>query len=384
MTTAQHLDEQTLIEIALDPHGSNPHVDGCEVCRHDLELWRGIAEAVQISVASAPPPTEDLAERILGSLEAPAKAGESMRMRLSARPRRPAHRTRWLVAATFVALAVAVVAITLSIGSGGLSTAAVLRKIRSAPSLIASTAGAVYVNSYSTIREQDGFVVINYRIKGVFNPRTKAFKVSFTTEYPGQFSGTSSYSSDGSLLYLPCNYNFRLIGKPPCVAYPAQGNGASDWLALTYLREANRPVTRLGERTIGSSETTGYGLTVPVSASSVGVLPFGTIAGPAGINSSKNFRVEVWSDSRGLIQQLGITYTYEETSAAPPKLLTITERERLSYGKSAPRLSVPNRQTVLVAPSESAAEQLVKNYGDYVGTCYRGGTFICGPSGQGG
>ena len=385
MTTTQHIDEQTLIAIAMDPHQSNPHIDRCEVCRHDLELWRAIAEAAQISVASVSPPRDDLAERILASLgEVPADSQSTVRMRLNARRRRPPHRTRWLVAATLVALAVAVVAVTLSIGSEGPSTAAVLRRIRNAPTLIASTAKAVYVNSYSTIREQDGFLVTNYRIKGVFNPRTNAFKVTVTNQYPGQHSGTVTYSSDGSLLYLPCNLNFRLIGKPPCIAFPAQGNGRSDWLALTYLREARRPVTRLGERTIGSSETTGYGLTVPITAGSVGVLPFGSLFGPSGINASKNFRVDVWSDSRGLIQQLDVTYTYKETSAAPPKLVTITEHERLSYGKSAPRLSVPNRQTVLVAPNESAAEQLVKSYGDYVGECFRGGTPICAPSSQGG
>ena len=259
----------------------------------------------------------------------------------------------WLAVATLLALVVAVVALTLSVGSAGPSTAAVLRKVRSAPSLIASTAKAVYVNEYSTVREQDGYVVINYRINGVFNPRTNAFKVTFTPRYPGEHLASFTYSSDGSLVYLPCDPNFRLIGKPPCIAYPAQGGGRSDWLALTYLREAQRPVTRLGERTIGSRETTGYGLTVPISADAIGALPFGTLSGPGGINSSKNFRVDVWSDTRGLIRQLDLMYKYEETSAAPPKPLTIADEERLSYGASTPRLSVPNRQTVLVASNET-------------------------------
>ncbi len=135
---------------------------------------------------------------------------------------------------------------------------------------------------------------------------------------------------------------------------------------------------------IGSSETTGYGLSVPISASSVGALPFGTLAGPSGIPSSKNFRVDVWSDEQGLIRQLDITYPYKEISVAPSKLLTITERVRLGYGESAPQVAVPKRRTVMVAPNESVAEQLVKSYDDHVGSCFREGTPICGPSSQGG
>ena len=385
MTSTHHVDEQTLIAMAMTARRSNPHIDQCEVCRNDLELWRGIAEAAQFSVASARPPRDDLGERILSSIEeSPVDSQNAIHLRRDQRPRRPAHRTRWLAVATLLALVVAVVALTLSVGSAGPSTAAVLRKIRSAPSLIASTAKAVYVNEYSTVREQDGYVVINYRINGVFNPRTNAFKVTFTPRYPGEHLASFTYSSDGSLVYLPCDPNFRLIGKPLCIAYPAQGGGRSDWLELTYLREAQRPVTRLGERTIGSRETTGYGLTVPISADAIGALPFGTLSGPGGINSSKNFRVDVWSDTRGLIRQLDLMYKYEETSAAPPKPLTITDEERLSYGESTPRLSVPNRQTVLVASNETAAYQLVRRYGDYLGKCFQSGTPLCGSSSQGG
>ncbi len=186
MTTTQHPDEQTLIAVAMNPGQSNPHIDECAACRHDLELWSGIADATRISVASVPPPREELAERILAHLgEAPVDSQGSVRLQRHGRPRRPAQRTRWLVAATLVALAVALVAITLSIGSAGPSTASVLRKIRNAPSLMASSARAVYVNTYSTIREKDGYVVIHYRINGVFDPRSKAFKVTFTTQYPG-------------------------------------------------------------------------------------------------------------------------------------------------------------------------------------------------------
>jgi hypothetical protein len=385
MTTTRHVDEQTLIAIALNPRESTPHIDQCEVCRHDVALWRGIADAAQVSVASAPPPSDDLGERILASVQgAPLHSHTAVRLRRYERSRRPVRRTRWLAVATVLVIVVAVVAITLFVGSAGPSTAAVLRKIRSAPSLIASTTKAVYVNEYSTVRERNGYVVINYRIKGVFNPRTNAFRVTFTPQYSGEHLASFTYSSDGSLVYLPCNPSFRLIGKPPCLAYPAQGGGRSDWLALTYLREAQRPVTRLGERTIGSSQTTGYELTVPISADSVGVLPFGTLSGPSGINSSKTFRVDVWSDTRGLIQQLDLTYPYEETSAAPPKLLTITDHERLSYGESAPRLNAPNRATVLVAPNETTAYQLLKSYGDYVGKCFQSGTPLCGSSSDGG
>lgn len=369
MTTTQHVDEQTLITTAMHPHESNPHLDQCEECQGHLEVWRRIAEAARVSVASAPPPREDLAERMLASLEeARVESQSSTPIRRHVRSR-TTHRTRWLALATFIALVVAVVAITLSIGSAGPSTASVLRKIRGAPSLIESSAKAVYVNAYSTIRQKDGYVLNNFRIDGVFNPRTNAFRIAITNRYPGQHSSTTTYSSDGKLVYLPCDPNFRLIGKLPCVAYPAQGNGISDWLALTYLREAHPPVIGLGERSSGSSETTGYGLTVPIDVESVGALPFWTLLGPSGINSSKNFRVDVWSDSKGLIHQLDITFRYKETSIAPPALLTITTHERVRYGESAPGLIVPNRQSVLVAPNESAAYQLRKSYADELGTC---------------
>ena len=47
-------------------------------------------------------------------------------------------------------------------------------------------------------------------------------------------------------------------------------------------------------------------------------------------------------------------------------------------------LNAPNRETVLVAPNEITAYQLLKSYGDYVGKCFQSGTPLCGSSGDGG
>ena len=61
----------------------------------------------------------------------------------------------------------------------------------------------VYEVNNATEREQDGYVVANYHDKDVVSPRTNAFQVTSTTQYPGQISTTSTTSSDGSLVYLP-------------------------------------------------------------------------------------------------------------------------------------------------------------------------------------
>jgi hypothetical protein len=234
----------------------------------------------------------------------------------------------------------------------------------------------VYVDSSSTDREQNGYVVMNYLDKDVFSPRTNTFKLTSTTQYPGQLSSTSTISSDGSLVYLPCNPRYDLIGKKSCIAYPAQGGVGSVRLTVTYLREAHGPVTRLGERTIGSNETTGYGLTIPISAYVAGALPSERSLLGQEFSTTKDLRVDVWSDRRGLPLQLDIMFTYEETSAPPATLLTETDQERLSYSESIPRLSVPKRQTVTVAPNLNAAEQLGKEYADALAEC-RSETPIC-------
>jgi hypothetical protein len=225
----------------------------------------------------------------------------------------------------------------------------------------------VYEVNDATEREQNGYVVANYHDKDVVSPRTNAFQVTSTTQYPGQISTTSTTSSDGSLVYLPCNPRYGLIGKKPCIAYRAQGGVGSDRLATTFLREAHGPVTRLGERTIGSQQTTGYGLTIPVSAYVAGAMPSERSWLGQELSPAKNLRIDLWSDSRGLPLEMDITFTYEETSALPAKLLTTTEHESLSYSESIPRLSVPNRQTVTVAPNLTAAEQLEKQYANALG-----------------
>jgi hypothetical protein len=225
----------------------------------------------------------------------------------------------------------------------------------------------VYADSSSTDREQNGFVVETYFDKDVFSPRTNAFMSTSTTQYPGQISTTTVTSSDGSLVYLPCNPRYDQISKKPCIAYPAQGGVGSDPLAATYLREAQGPVTWLGTRRIGSQETTGYGLTVPVSAWVASALPSLRSLLDQYLSTTKNLRLDVWVDSQGLPLQLDTTFTYEETSAQPAKLLTETENERLRYSEAIPRISVPNRGTVTVAPNLTAAEQLENQYANALG-----------------
>jgi len=63
--------------------------------------------------------------------------------------------------------------------------------------------------------------------------------------------------SDGSLVYLPCDASWTLIGEKPCLAYPAQSGTASGSPSLTFLRYASGPVARLGQRDIDGVETTG-------------------------------------------------------------------------------------------------------------------------------
>ena len=135
-------------------------------------------------------------------------------------------------------------------------------------------------------------------------------------------------------------------------------------------------MTRLGARAIGSQQTTGYGLTVPVSAYVADALPSERSLLDQELSTTKNLRIDVWSDTRGLPLEVDITFTYEETSAPPAKLLTATEHESLSYSDSIPRLSVPDRQTVTVAPNLGAAEQLGKHYADALAEC-RSDTPIC-------
>jgi hypothetical protein len=85
------------------------------------------------------------------------------------------------------------------------------------------------------------------------------------------------------------------------------------------------------------------------------------------LSTTKNLRLDVLVDSQGLPLQLDTTFTYEETSAQPAKLLTETENERLRYSEAIPRISVPNRGTVTVAPNLTAAEQLENQYANALG-----------------
>jgi hypothetical protein len=101
------------------------------------------------------------------------------------------------------------------------------------------------------------------------------------------------------------------------------------------------------------------------------------------VSTTENLRIDVWSDGRGFPLQLDVAFTYEETWASPAKLLTETKHERLLYSESIPRLNVPNRRTVTVAPNLTAAEQLEKQCALALDKC-PSETPICAESDQDG
>jgi hypothetical protein len=384
MTATQHVDEQTLISAATDPLLRHRHIEVCSECQRELTAWRRIADIAQDAVASAPPPGEDLADRILASISAtPQESRSSERPirqgRGHARGHAIARPSPWLAAAIVAVLVVVAVVIAFSVDSVAPSSAAVLAKIRHTPTAVASASKSVDESLYSTVRARDGVVVMIYRGRGVYSPQTNAFQFTVATAYPGQHSSSSTYSSDGSLVYIPCNLDFELIGQKPCLAYPVQGGSASDRLSVSLLRNARGPVTNLGERTIDGAETTGYRLIVPATAFVAGAEPSVRSLLGQELATTRFLHMNVWSDNRGLPVELDYTLSYRTTS--PPALLTETVHERLHYSETAPRIKVPSSNELLVVPNLKAAEQHLSSYRADLQAC--GGTERCGVDSQG-
>ena len=285
----------------------------------------------------------------------------------------------WLAAAIIAAFAVVALVIVLSVDSVVPSSASVLTKIRHAPTVVASAYKSVDASLYSTVRAHDGVVVMNYRSRAVYSPQSNAFQDTVATVYPGQLSSSWTYSSDGSLVYIPCDSNFELIGQKPCLAYPAQRGSASDRLSVTLLHDARGPVTTLGERTIDGIETAGYRLTVPATAYVAGAEPSQRSLLGQELATTKYLRMEVWSDSRGLPVELDYIVDYRTTS--PPALLSETVHEDLRYSETAPRIKVPSSNEVLVVPSLQAVDQRLSTYAADIQAC--GGTERCGVDNRG-
>ena len=375
MTATQHVDEQTLLSAATDPSLHNHHIEMCPQCQRDLAAWRRIAGLARDTVASVPPPRDDLADRVIASISGtPQQLRDPERAFRQTRRHAMTRRAPWLAAAIIAVFAVVALVIALSIDSVVPSSASVLAKIRHAPTVVASAYRSVDAFLYSTVREQDGLVVMNYRTRAVYSPQTNAFQETVATAYPGQISSSATYSSDGSLVYIPCDFNFELIGQKPCLAYPAQRGSSSDRLSVTLLHDARGPVTTLGERTIDGVETAGYRLTVPATAYVAGAEPSQRSLLGQELATTKYLRMEVWSDSRGLPVELDYTVDYRTTS--PPALLSETVHEDLRYSEAAPRIKVPSSDEVLVVPNLQTVDQRLSTYAADIEAC--GGTERCG------
>lgn len=380
MTATQHVDEQTLLSAAADSSLHSHHIEVCPQCQRDLASWRRIADLARDAVASVPLPGEDRADRVLASISAtPQESRYSERSIRQGRGHAMVRNAPWLAAAIIAVFAVVALVIALSVDSVVPSSASVLTKIRHAPTVVASAYKSVDASLYSIVRDADGVVVMNYRTGAVYSPQTNAFRETVETVYPGQLSSSWTYSSDGSLVYTPCDTVFELIGQKPCLAYPAQGGSASDRLSVSLLHDARGPVTKLGERTIDGAETVGYRLTVPATAYVAGAVPSQRSLLGQELATTKYLRMDVWSDSRGLPVQLDYTVHYRTTS--PPALLSETVHEDLRYSETAPRITVPSSNEVLVVPSLQAVDQRLSTYAADIEAC--GGTQRCGVNSRG-
>ncbi len=261
----------------------------------------------------------------------------------------------------------AAVSVFLALGSTAPSDAMVLATIKRSPSLAATAFKTIRFTSDEVERAPQGYTIIGYRSQGSLSPGSNAFEYAINLVYPGGPPTKSvTYLSDGSLVYLPCEPAWNEIGKRPCTAYPAQRGRTPNGLPLGYLRQARGPVVHLGKRTIGSVETTGYGVTVPVSAYLADALPSERSLEQQSLATAKTLRIDVWSDHRGLPRQLDLTFT--QVQATPRALLHITIQERLSYDQVPLQVTVPSRSTVVIAPNLSAALQLANRYNEEFGS----------------
>ena len=267
---------------------------------------------------------------------------------------------RWAIAASIVIAAV-VLALTFEFGSSAPSDAMVLKAIQSSPRVASTLFQTVRSTALEVDRAPQGFIDIEYSTNGEADPRTNAFVETTKAIIPGgdPHFGSLTTVSDGSLVYLPCDSSWILIGKKPCLAYPAQ-SGTASGSSLTFLRYASGPVAQLGEREIDGVETTGYRVSVPVSALAQIAVPSERSLVQYENSTISDVHVEVWSDLRGLPRQLDFTFLVHQPTLSA--VLRASEKEQLSYTTTPLKASVANRNTVIVTSSLNAALLLQSQY----------------------
>jgi hypothetical protein len=268
---------------------------------------------------------------------------------------------RWVIAIP-IFVAALVLVLTLGFGSSAPSDAMVLKSIRSSPRVAAMSSQTVHWTALEVDRAPQGFIDVEYSGHGAADPRTNAFVNTTKAIIPGgdpNFASSTTVS-DGSLVYLPCDASWTLIGEKACLAYPAQSGTAPGSPSLTFLRYASGPVTRLGERDIDGVETNGYKVSVPVSALVQNVVASERSLTQYEDSTISNVRVEVWSDQRGLPRQLDFTFLVHQATLSA--VLHASQREQLSYSTTPLKVSVPSQNTVTVAPDLNAALLLASQY----------------------
>jgi hypothetical protein len=268
---------------------------------------------------------------------------------------------RWLIAVPIV-IAALVLVLTLGFGSSAPSDAMVLKSIRSSPNVAAMFSQTVHWTALEVDRAPQGFIDIEYSGHGATDPRTNAFVDTAKAIIPGGDPnfGSSTTVSDGTLVYLPCDASWILIGKKACLAYPAQSGSAEGSPSLTFLRYASGPVARLGEREIDGVETNGYRVSVPVNALVQSVVASERSLIQYEDSTISDVHVEVWSDTRGLPRQLDFTFLVHQATLSA--VLRASQKEQLSYSTAPLKVSVPSRSTVTVAPNLNAALLLESQY----------------------
>jgi hypothetical protein len=261
-----------------------------------------------------------------------------------------------------IVIAALVVTLTLGFGSGTPSDAMVLKTIRSSPTVAAMHAQTLHLAALEVDRAPQGLIDVEYRTLGAVDPRTNAFDLTTKAIIPGGDPnfGSSTTLSDGSLVYLPCDAQWTFIGEKPCLAYPAQSGTPQGSRSLTFLRYASGPVARLGDRDIDGVETTGYRVSVPVSALAQSVIPSERSLVQNSSSTISDLHVEVWSDQQGLPRQLDLTFLVHQATLSA--VLRASEKEQLSYSAAPLKVSVPSRNTVTVASNLNAALLLESQY----------------------
>ncbi len=370
MTRTPHVDDEALITIAAHDAAipeAVSHIEQCSICTQELAIWRRISNLAKASVASVPLAGEELAQRVLGQLDAPAGPSQaSVTRRLARQHRGWNRRVRWLIPASIMTIVVVLIA-TLGFGPTVPSDSLVLMTIRDSPVVAATASQTVNESENELLTAPQGYTVIEYRTHASFSPRTNAFVLtSREIESGGPQLNPQKTVSDGSLVFLPCLSDQPFLGYKGCVAYPAQEGRAPGSPTLAFLRSAQGPVVRLGHRQIDNVETTGYGVTVPANAVVQSQIPSLRSLVQYGISTAEafDFHMDVWSDSRGLPREVDESYIIRQHQADLPGLLHVSITKSFTYSKSSLRVSVPAITNVAVMPNIEAAvhyEDLYEN-----------------------